>query len=67
MRNIRHFGKTYTLQQLETISRKLTSPAGQVFTEEEMMVMTQLRRKVSASPHLHLLEQFFANSVVIRS
>ena len=67
MRNTRRFCKhTYILQQLEAISRKLTSPAGQFLTEEETAVMTQLRHKASASSHLHSLEQFFANSLIIR-
>jgi hypothetical protein len=67
MRNTRRFCKhTYILQQLESISRKLASPAGQFLTEEERLIMTQLRHKTSASFHLHSLEQFFANSLVIR-
>jgi hypothetical protein len=67
MRNTRRFCKhTYILQQLESISRKLASPAGQFLTEEETMVLTQLRHKAAVSSHLHSLEQFFANSLIIR-
>lgn len=54
-----------TLKNLESISKKLNSPTGQALTEEEAHVMEQLRQRLSDSPHLHSLEQFFANSVIV--
>lgn len=50
------------LKNLETISKKLASPTGVSFTEEEVVVMSQIRHKECTSPRLHSLEQFFANS-----
>ena len=53
-----------TLKNLETISKKLTSPTSASFTEEEVVVMSQIRHKECTLPRLHSLEQFFANSVL---
>jgi hypothetical protein len=50
---------------IESISKKLNSPTGQTLTKEEALVMEQLRQKISDSPHLRVLEQFFANSVIV--
>lgn len=54
------------LKNLETISKKLVSPTGISFTEEEVVVMNQIPHKECTSPRLHLLEQFFANSFLPR-
>jgi hypothetical protein len=60
-----HLGFNHkTLKNLETISKKLASPTSTSFTEEEVVVMSQIRHKECTSPRLHSLEQFFANSVL---
>lgn len=56
----------HSLQYLESISRKLVSPFGPSLTDEESLVLNQLRQKKSNTPHLRSLAQFFANSLVVR-
>lgn len=55
---------TDILDNIESISRKLTAPAGIALTDQEVQVMEQIRQKHNTLPQLHTLEQFFANSVV---
>jgi hypothetical protein len=56
----------YSLQYLENISRKLASPFGSTLTDEEALLLKQLRHKENDTTHLRSLDQFFANSRVIR-
>lgn len=55
------------LQQLESISKKLSSPTGLALNEEEGQMMQKLRQKPGTSLHLHAVEQFFANNTVFPS
>lgn len=56
----------YNLRHLENISRKLASPFGPTLTDEEALLLKQLRHKENGTVHLRALDQFFANSLVVR-
>jgi len=56
----------HSLHYLESISRKLASPFGPSLTDEESLVLNQLRQRESGTPHLRSLTQFFANNFVVR-
>ncbi len=56
----------HMLQHLENISRKLVSPFGPTLTCEETVMLRQFRNEENNMPHLRSLDQFFANSLVVR-